>query len=1066
MMRGISKTCLLTVASLALCASGSAQSFQFRVQQGSTVTPATDGSTVSIPAEAVGRLAQATITATYTGVPGASVTDVRIGGSADFSVSGVPSLPQSLTTGQSFSFGIRYSPTTSARVLAQVYVQYTESATVKLATLNASGVAPEFTLGYILPPDNNFTPLLTGSRLLFPLTGINSTTVAAVVVSNRGSGSGAVGAVTSAGSSFLLQGLPALPVTVEAGGSLRFNVAYTPRQTGLSAGSLQVYFADRNIQVNLEGATANPDFSVSYFFQSDGNAIPLFSGGRISFPAIGINSSTTATVVINNRAGGGGHLNSISLTGTGFQLGSTPSLPLFLDVGRELRFSVVFAPKQAGQANGLLQLAFSDRVVLINLDGSTASADLTVSYFLPTDGNMIPLSTGSAITFPATSINTSATITVVVSNRGAGAGLVNSVAISGGSFQLVNLPVLPATLESGRELRFGVAFSPTAAGNQSGTLSLAFADRILVVPITATTATSDFKVSYFVQTDGNGVFVESGGKIVFPSTRTNATTGAVVALSNYGTGAGYISSITLTGEAFQLTGVAALPILIGSGRELRFGIAYSPTRLETSTGTLRIVVDDKTLTLDITGTSTGPQFSYAIYDNGSASSFYPRDIIPLPETALRETTTLTLQVKNLGNTDGTIGAIVVSGQGFRLSNLPILPVVLAPDGIIQFSLIYAPVEAGAASGRLQIGADAFDLIATAKGAKLLYSYVGGAGPVVIQDARTVLWGNVEVGQSSQTIFVVRNDGTGPATISSVGIVDARSAFRLINTPGFPATLAAGGQLSFSLVFSPTALGDNSARLRVDAETFTLIGSGTAPPSLPAVELRGLASALEPMQQPAVSLTLASPYPLPLTGTLVLTVNSRSFSVDPAVQFATGGRTVAFTVPANSTKAQFPGGSEIRLQTGTVAATISVAATFATEGGLNITPEAAPAMSFEVAETAPRVLDIQIDSRTTSGFTIVVTGLSTTRTLKQMDLNFAASSNFNLPNGRFSVSIESASAAWYRSVESQAYGSLFTARIPFSLQGLNDSLTLNQVFQSISASLTNEKGQSNSLSVTP
>ncbi|MCX6636442.1 MAG: choice-of-anchor D domain-containing protein [Acidobacteria bacterium] len=826
--------CWLAIAFLGLCGIASGQTFQFRVQQGSLVAPVTEGSTVTLAADAVGRPVQATVTATYAGLPGAVISGVWIGGSSDFVLTYMPALPQSLASGQSFSFGIRFLPTAGARAIAQVYVQYTEATTPRFVILNLAGTAPEFTVGYILSTDNNFNPL----------------------------------------------------------------------------------------------------------------------------------------------------------------------------------------------------------------------------------------SPGGQIAFPATSINASTTVTVVVSNRGYGTGFVNSVAVAGGSFQPAGLPALPAVLDSGRELRFGIVFSPSKAGSQSGTLSLVFTDRTFLVPITGTTAAPDFKLTYMFQTDGNVTTLDSGGRLVFPATRVNATASAVVALSNYGSGGGYVNSISLTGQNFQLSGVVPLPILVGPGREMRFGVAYSPNRLETSTGVLKVVFDDRTLVIDLSGTSTGPMFTYAVVSDTSASSFYARETVPVPETALRETSSLAVQIRNAGNADGTITAILVTGQGFQLSNLPILPAILSPNATVQFNLTFTPSQPGLSNGRLQIGADTFDLIASGKGPKLLYSYIGDAGSVAVQDGRTVLWGRVQVGQTSQVEFVVRNEGTGAATISSVAIVDARSAYRLVNIPEFPAAVAPGSELSFSLLFSPTALGDNVARLRVDSETFTLVGSGTPPPPLPAVELTGPAQALEPLQQPALGLTLASPYPLPLSGTLTLTVNSSSFSVDPAVQFATGGRSVAFTIPANTTKAQFPGGTDIRLQAGTVAGTINVTAAFATESGINVTPDSPPAISLQIPAAPPRVLDVQFDARTTNGFSIVVTGLSTTRSLTQLELDFASSSKYNVPTGRFTLNVESASSAWYRSAESQIYGSLFIARVPFTFQGPGGSLNLDQVFQSISATLTNEKGRSNSLSVTP
>lgn len=1168
----------LTTASLALCAPSAAQSLQFQFQQATTATPAADGSTVTIKADGAGKLASATVTVTYSGASTATISDIRISGAADMTLANVPALPKTLTAGQSLSFEARFLPATTSRVVSAVVVQYSEASAAKQATLNVAGVVADLTFGYILPSDNNYNPLSSGGRVLFPAAGVNSTTVAAIVISNRGSGPTAVNAVTISGASFQLQGIPFLPVSLDAGGTFRFNVAFAPRQNGVSSGTLQVGLPDRTVPFALEGSTAAPDFNVSYFLQNDNNTYTLTTGGRISYPTTNINSTSTATIILSNRSGGGGYVNSISLSGANFLLNGIPALPAFLDVGKEIRFGLTFAPKQPGVSTGVLQIAFADRVVLVNLDGTTATPDFSISYslgnsnliaatsvisfpatalnssnsativvanrggggylntislvgvafassglpslpyyldsgkdvrftviftprqtgystgilqmgfsdrsvtinlegnsaspdfllsyFLPNDGNNLPLFSGSQLTFPSTSILSSTTVTVVVTNRGTGSGAVNSISAAGTSFRLTSIPLLPATLDAGKELRFGVVFAPTKAGVDSGVLTLAFADRTMIIQLTGNTAAPEFRVSYFIQTDGNGVFVDSGGKIAFPSTKVNTNSTAVISLSNYGYGAGYVNSITMTGQAFQLTSVAALPILVGSAKELRFAIVYSPTRLENSAGALQIVIDDKTITLEVTGNSTGAAFTYTILSNGVGSPFFPKDTISVPDTTLRDTTITTMQVKNAGNADGAIPSIVVSGQGYQLTNLPILPVTLAPNAIIQFSLVFSPTQAGTANGRLQIGADAFDLIGNGNGPKLLYSYIGGSGAVAIQETKTVLWGRVEAGQTSQVLFVIRNDGTSAAAISSAAIVDAKSAFRIVNPPEFPAALAAGAQLTLSITFSPTALGDNTARLRVDGDLFTLLGAGTAPPALPAFELRGLSPTLDTLQQPALSLTLAAPYPLPLTGTLQLTVNSRSFVLDPAVQFASGGKSVNFTIPANSTKALFPSGPEIRLQTGTVAATLSVTATFATESGIAITPESAPVTNYEIPEASPRLLDFQIDSRSSTGFTLLATGLSATRSLKQLELNFTGSTNYNVPNSRFSLSVESASAAWYRSAESQTYGSLFTVKIPFTLQGLDASKTLDQVFQSISATLTNDKGQSNTISVKP
>lgn len=687
-----------------------------------------------------------------------------------------------------------------------------------------------------------------------------------------------------------------------------------------------------------------------------------------------------------------------------------------------------------------------------------------VGYVLPTNNNFTALSPGDQIPFPPTSVSASTTAVVVVGNRGNASGSLNSVIVSGSAFQLTGLPPLPATLDSGKQLNLGVIFAPTQAGTYTGTLSLGFSDgTTYLVQLSGTTAAPSFKLTYYFQTNGNVNSVDNGGTITFPLTKVTGSSTAVMTVANFGTGAGNIKAVTLAGSDFQLQGVSLLPVLVTSGKGLQFSVVYSPTALGPSTGTLSVQLDDRTLVVNLAGTSSGPQYTYTAANN---APLVPGQTFALADTPLGQTTSLTIQIANSGNASGTIGGIAVSGQGFQLSSVPILPFVLAPNATAQFNLNFTPAQPGTTTGYLQIGADVFTLTGTANGTRLVYTYVAGATPVTIQTGGNVLAGSLQIGQTSQIQFVVNNQGNLPATVSNVAVASAKSAFSLSGLPGLPATIAPGDQLTLSIVFTPAALGDNTAQLRLDAAAFNLIGSGTPPTALPAVTISGLDAPAGPAQQPAVSLNLAAPYPLPLSGTLTLAVNSSTFAADPAVQFATGGRTVAFTIPAGTTQAQFPAGSSIRLQTGTVASTISVAATFATNTGVDVTPASAPATSFQIPAGPPQALSIQLGSTATSAFTIVVTGFSTTRSLTKLDLDFVPTTSYKLPATHFTIDISAAAASWYRTAESQTYGSLFTAAVPFTFQPPNSSFTLGQLLQSVSATLTNEIGQSNSVSFTP
>jgi hypothetical protein len=217
--------------------------------------------------------------------------------------------------------------------------------------------------------------------------------------------------------------------------------------------------------------------------------------------------------------------------------------------------------------------------------------------------------------------------------------------------------------------------------------------------------------------------------------------------------------------------------------------------------------------------------------------------------------------------------------------------------------------------------------------------------------------------------------------------------------------------------------------------------------------------VEPLQQPAFGLTIATPYPAALNGTLTLTVDSEA-PADPAVQFVTGGRTVSFTIPANTTQAVFLGNArEIRLQTGTVAGTISLTPSFALPGGFDITPENLLSHRITVAAGPPKLISVSAVNRTASGFVLAIAGFTTTRSLTALEITITPAPGFNIPTTRFTLNIEDPARLWFGSSQSQAFGGQFLISIPFSLRSERQNVPLIDAIRSISATVTSERGAS-------
>jgi hypothetical protein len=392
---------------------------------------------------------------------------------------------------------------------------------------------------------------------------------------------------------------------------------------------------------------------------------------------------------------------------------------------------------------------------------------------------------------------------------------------------------------------------------------------------------------------------------------------------------------------------------------------------------------------------------------------------------------------------------------------------LKPNDSFTFTLTFMPTLPGDQPGQLLIGSDLFTISGRGLGPKLVFSYVSGGTSTTLGSNDAVIFSPIPVGQTSQLEFTITNMGTTTAKVSNIVIGEPKSPFSLAGLPNLPSSLDPGQTLPFSIAFAPVTTGPSNGTLHIDTTVIPLIGSGNPPPPLPTYTIQGPSGNVDAQSQPAIRLTLANPYPLALTGVLTLTTSSDIVN-DPAVQFATGGRIVPFVIPANSTSANFADqGPQLRLQTGTVASSITLTPTFATQsGGIDVTPASPTTLQFAVAAAPPVLVAVLPVNETANSFALNVTGYSTTRTLTSVTLQFTAAASMTLGTSQVTIDVRQAATLWFQSAGSQSFGGQFTVTLPFTLQGTPPTgKTLLQTIASISATVSNERGASNSLVAT-
>jgi hypothetical protein len=235
--------------------------------------------------------------------------------------------------------------------------------------------------------------------------------------------------------------------------------------------------------------------------------------------------------------------------------------------------------------------------------------------------------------------------------------------------------------------------------------------------------------------------------------------------------------------------------------------------------------------------------------------------------------------------------------------------------------------------------------------------------------------------------------------------------------------------------------------------------------LPAYQFQGPSGTLAPAQQPSVGLTLSAPYPLALQGVLTLTFTSAVFTNDPSIQFAAGGRTVTFTIPANSTQAVFTGGAtSMPMQTGTTAGTILITPSFATQNGFDLTPSSPTSLTLTIPSSVAQLSSESVTSETLTSFTVLLGGYTTTHGLTQLNIQINPKTGNTFSTTSLTINVSAASSGWFQSTASTPFGGAFLIAIPFVLSSGSSTSDLVHMLQSLTITATNSVGVSSSISV--
>lgn len=285
----------------------------------------------------------------------------------------------------------------------------------------------------------------------------------------------------------------------------------------------------------------------------------------------------------------------------------------------------------------------------------------------------------------------------------------------------------------------------------------------------------------------------SPANISFGNVGLDTSSSQPVTLTNSGTAPIEVTSATLTGAGFGITG-ASLPLYLPAGQQVTFNVTFTPTTATTVAGNLSVLSDagNSPATMALSGTGAAPVLSATLTS------------ISFGNVILGTTGTQILGLTNTGTVSALVSQATAAGAGFSTQGLT-LPLTINPGSTFNFTVAFAPTVSGSVSGSLT-------LVSNATNSPITVPLSGTGGTALLSASPTQInFGNVTLSTSSSQTVTLTNTGTFNVTVSQASVTG--TGFSITGLQ-LPLTLTAGQSAGFNVVFTPASAGNIAGNLSV------------------------------------------------------------------------------------------------------------------------------------------------------------------------------------------------------------------------------------------------------------
>ena len=364
---------------------------------------------------------------------------------------------------------------------------------------------------------------------------------------------------------------------------------------------------------------------------------------------------------------------------------------------------------------------------------------------------------------------------------------------------------LTGSIQAGQSATVQIQFAPQSAGAATGSLTIIgnAANSPLTITLSGTGTPP---------TTGTPTLTVSPSAAAFGNVTVGQNSAKTIQLANSGTAALTISTATLTGTGFSMSGLTA-PMTISAGQSMSFSVQFAPAAAGSVNGSISIANDATGSPVAIALTGTGTQAG--ISASPASASF--------GNVTIGASNSQPIMLTNAGNVALTISAATVSGTGFSITGAP---TTIAVGGNASFNAVFTPTTSGSVTGSLSLTSNApgSPLVIPFTGTGVAASYLLGTNPASLS------FGNITLNSTSSLPVTLTNNGNSNITIS--GVTVSGSGF---STSGVTSglTLQPSQTATLNVAFAPTAAGAAAGSITVTSNasnspaTISLTGSSYA-----------------------------------------------------------------------------------------------------------------------------------------------------------------------------------------------------------------------------------------------